>query len=359
MDDTSQDQRRAYSFWLRTGLRPVARLPDGIELKFNPYHDPRNGRFTFAPGGPTMSGGYVRRLAAKPGKSVPPLSGDVSDQSILGDDPVALLSEANQTRPPVRRGTTPGRGNIERFYDPMTLERVFPGLSNSPGGALLAVADNLLDIRGPANESQIELIDNWSRQIINQIKSVDPNWRYDRLGPVTSVDGRMNELNDLRFQRAAVFFRAKGDLGPLQVATLRFVQQRTDAMYDQARILLEAGRLTPRLSAREAVGNYIDKEVRRSLRERYNQLGIDSAGKGPVRVNRRENDSSATDATYRRPDARIGTAAFDVTLTRKTLATAQVRGFFNADFRPDRVVIIRPRQLGTDATYVISRPGTK
>ncbi|MBA3880645.1 MAG: hypothetical protein C0500_13130 [Sphingobium sp.] len=47
--------RRAFAHWLRTG-----RLPDGgtaqvIELKFNPYHDPRNGRFTFAPGGLTSS----------------------------------------------------------------------------------------------------------------------------------------------------------------------------------------------------------------------------------------------------------------------------------------------------------------
>jgi len=43
---------RAYSHWLRTGrwLRPYA--ADGRELKFNPYHDPRNGQFTFAPGGP-------------------------------------------------------------------------------------------------------------------------------------------------------------------------------------------------------------------------------------------------------------------------------------------------------------------
>lgn len=43
---------RAYSHRLRTGkwLRPYA--SDGRELKFNPYHDPRNGQFTFAPGGP-------------------------------------------------------------------------------------------------------------------------------------------------------------------------------------------------------------------------------------------------------------------------------------------------------------------
>jgi hypothetical protein len=48
-----------------------------------------------------------------------------------------------------------------------------------------------------------------------------------------------------------------------------------------------------------------------------------------------------------------------VTLTRKTLATAQVRGFFNTDFRPSRVVIIRPRQEGADHAYAIQRPEMK
>lgn len=124
-------------------------------------------------------------------------------------------------------------------------------------------------------------------------------------------------------------------------------------------MLLKAGRLTPRLSNEEALGNYVDREVRQDLRERYNRFGIDSAGAGPVRVNRRENDSSSTDLTYRRPDARVNDVAFDVTLTRKTLGTAQVRGFFNTDFRPSRVIIIRPRQLGADHTYAIPRPEAK
>lgn len=77
------------------------------------------------------------------------------------------------------------------------------------------------------------------------------------------------------------------------------------------------------------------------------------------RFDRRENDSSGTDLTYRRPDARVKDVAFDVTLTRKTLGTAQVRGFFNTDFRPSRVVIIRPRRLGAGHTYVIRRQETK
>lgn len=43
-------ERLAFEIYLRTGRR-IAR-PAPAESKFNPYHDPRNGRFTFAPGGP-------------------------------------------------------------------------------------------------------------------------------------------------------------------------------------------------------------------------------------------------------------------------------------------------------------------
>ncbi|WP_394648755.1 hypothetical protein [uncultured Sphingomonas sp.] len=37
-----------FSHWLRTGRLPRAEGPDGLELKFNPWHDPADGRFTFA-----------------------------------------------------------------------------------------------------------------------------------------------------------------------------------------------------------------------------------------------------------------------------------------------------------------------
>lgn len=78
-----------------------------------------------------------------------------------------------------------------------------------------------------------------------------------------------------------------------------------------------------------------------------------------MRVNRRKNNNPGGDLTYRRPDARVNDVAFDVTLARKTLSTPQLRGFFDAGFRPSRVIIIRPRQLGTDHTYAVPRPETK
>lgn len=248
----------------------------------------------------------------------------------------------------------------------MTLEHSFPGLRSSPGGAIVAVADNLFDLTGPANAMTQEVLQNRARQLIEQIKAIDPGWHYDEIvpidalgNPIQTVQGLNTKVNDLRFQRAVMIARVKGGYEPLQVETLRFVQQRTDDAYDRGLALLKAGRLRRRLSDQEALGNYVDQRVRVTLRERYNQFGIDSAGAGPVRVNRRENDSSGGELTYRLPDARVEDVAFDVTPTRKTIKTAQVRGFFDADFRPSRVIIIRPRQIGADHAYAIPRPETK
>jgi hypothetical protein len=47
--ESTSAERRAFEHYLRTGRRLPSPAP---ERKFNPYHDPRNGRFTFAPGGP-------------------------------------------------------------------------------------------------------------------------------------------------------------------------------------------------------------------------------------------------------------------------------------------------------------------
>jgi len=45
------DDVRAFSYWLRTGRRIANRSPTGVEMKFNPWHDPANGQFTFANSG--------------------------------------------------------------------------------------------------------------------------------------------------------------------------------------------------------------------------------------------------------------------------------------------------------------------
>ncbi len=52
MIETSNNKRaRDFSNWLRTGRLPLVIGPGGLELKYNPWHDPDDGRFTFAKSG--------------------------------------------------------------------------------------------------------------------------------------------------------------------------------------------------------------------------------------------------------------------------------------------------------------------
>lgn len=68
MDISAGDRRRAFSVWLRTGRLPRARNAEDVEFKFNPWHDPENGRFTFAGTG-RYFGRATGRLQATGGDS--------------------------------------------------------------------------------------------------------------------------------------------------------------------------------------------------------------------------------------------------------------------------------------------------
>ena len=329
-------ERRAFRHYLRTGRRLEMSAFEGsraaAEFKFNPYHDPRNGQFTFAPGGP-RSLSYVV----------------ISDRS---GSPARLQFALNGSNSRGGRG-----GNIRAFYDPMTLQQVFPGLRNAPGGAILAVADNLLDVTGPATRLTTALTEQQSKVLIAQIQAIDPAYRFETLGTPSTLEGQINQINELRLARAAALYRIRGETRPLQVETLRFLQRRVDAVYGVGLRHLKAGRLKVTLSPNEALGNFIDRRVRDNLRKMYGRLNISIKKGEQVRVIGRAYDTSGSDRTYRVPDVRVGQIALDMTLARKTLASKQIQGFFNADFKPAAVVIVRPSQLGAGSTYVITRPG--
>ena len=65
--------------------------------------------------------------------------------------------------------------------------------------------------------------------------------------------------------------------------------------------------------------------------------------------------STEEHTSYRLPDARVGNFAFDVSLEAKKPSKDQIRDFFNADFKPIGVVIVRPNQLGSNSSYIICR----
>jgi hypothetical protein len=354
--------RQAYSHWLRTGRWVRAYGPDGRELKFNPYHDPRNGQFTFAPGGPRSLSRII--VSDRQGKrswteGLPRNEAENREQTQSDPAPGGADQPTEQTRVQLagrsRGPSMPRGGNARAFQDPMTLDQAFPGLRTAPGGAIVATIDTFFDFRGPARSLIMSMSEDLSRAVIRDIRSLIPTYRSEG-GVPSTLDGHLNELNRLRFDRAVAYYRVRGDTRPLQVEALRFAQARTDSAYEAGLRLLQLGKLPVRLSREEALGNYIDRRVREELRSRFNVVGIDWAGNGPVRVNKRENDSSPSEQVFRRPDFRIDRVAFDVTLTMKTIRSKQVRGFFSTDFRPTSTVIIRPSQLGENHTYAIRNP---
>jgi hypothetical protein len=196
--------RAAFERYLRTGLRPTGAhdAAGTTEFKFNPYHDPRNGQFTFAPGGPR------------------------SLRSVIVSDRRAM-SGARPGGP----ANGPG-GNSRAFWTPMTLQQVFP-LQSAPRGAPIAPSEGLIDIKGPANELTTALTSNMATTIIAQIRQIDPKYVPSDWMP-TTFQGQMNYLNGLRLDRAAAFYNIRGDAGPLQVETFRFLQRSVDKAYSKA-----------------------------------------------------------------------------------------------------------------------------
>ncbi|AEG49830.1 hypothetical protein Sphch_2169 [Sphingobium chlorophenolicum L-1] len=368
-------ERLAFEDYLRTGRRlsPQA-WKQGIECKFNPYHDPRNGRFTFAPGGPRSLNhivisdrrGLHRSEQQHPGtmvavdamvESAPirPTRVDAIGDDVYGPNETSATIKPAQYRPNPRARM--GGNGGPPLNDPLTLERTFPGLANAPGGSLVALADNILDLTGPTNRLTAGLAEDHVNMLIQQIRTIDSSYRLDSLGFPMTLEGQVNLIRQLRLDRAEVAYRVKGESRPLQVEVLRYVQDRTDKAYEKGIEEFNAGRLKVRLSREEAIGNYVDRAVRHDLKRLYNRMEIVTSREGPIRIIGREYSNYGTDKSYRIPDARVANVAFDVSLTRKTALTPQVQGFFGSDWKPDTVIIVRPSQLGPGNTYAIPRSG--
>ncbi len=78
MQGSSDGTRNGFAIWLRTGRWPDRGTTAAIERKFNPWHDPENGRFTFAGTGRHYGSGGQGRAAgsASPPRRRPPLRVD-------------------------------------------------------------------------------------------------------------------------------------------------------------------------------------------------------------------------------------------------------------------------------------------
>jgi hypothetical protein len=238
-----------------------------------------------------------------------------------------------------------------------TLEDVFPGLKHAVLHAVLAPIDGFLGASEVADEANLEATMGQYRALIKEIKGVDPSFVDEELLPADGIadlsgEARANLINNLRMRLAAAYYRMRGDVGPLQVETLRFLQDSVGAAYQDAVSLYDAGNLQPYLSRNEAIGNYIDREVRSNVKRMFAYNDIPYGPRSDVTINNRDYQSSGD---YRIPDVRLRDVSFDWTLTEKTINTPQISDYFRTESQVRAVIVIRPSQLGRDATYLIPR----
>jgi len=241
------------------------------------------------------------------------------------------------------------------------LLEAFPGLARVPWAKIpVAVADLVFAVGEAAEMTNEPLADKTYHDLLADIKEVDPSAvLLLPSGGVAglSFQGRNDLINSLRMQLADSIYKGRGDARPLQIETLRFLQNAVDDAYVEGVNRFDAGRLTPRLSRGEAIGNFLDRLVRQQLREYFDNYQIRYGPGEDVTINNRNyNTSDETNIIYKIPDARIGNLSFDWTLELKTPSSPQIRGFFSADSQPWGVVIVRPSPLGQNSSYLILRP---
>jgi hypothetical protein len=136
MDFLSDARRRAFSVWLRTGRLPRWARRRAAEVKFNPWHDPDDGRFTFAGTGRyfgrgTSGGRAAGRLEAgmSRGRRTPfggYGGGNSGGAGASGDWPAP---EPDSERPP-QRGNTGSQDRASSGAAPSTTRRARPAIDN-------------------------------------------------------------------------------------------------------------------------------------------------------------------------------------------------------------------------------------
>ncbi len=309
----------------------------------------RGGQWTADGGDGTVAG----ELASNPLTRLPLDDGVLHPED---DRPHLIPVGASEEDEPSRRSNGPPPDEVT------SLEQVFPGLADAPGLAIpLAPVDGFLGLTGLADEANLEATLAVYRRVVADIKAVDPHFADAEILPAGGIAGlswreRNALIDDLLLTRASALYRLRGEVGPLQVETLRFLQKSVDEAYAEGMERYVSGRLKRNLSREEAIGNFIDRVARQRLQLAYRRNGIKFGAGGDVTINNRDYNTSSLENAYTIPDARIGDISFDWTLTEKSISTKQVRGFFAADSNPRGVIIVRPTQGGRNRIYLIPRP---
>jgi hypothetical protein len=230
---------------------------------------------------------------------------------------------------------------------------IFPDLPTAPGKTRIFAVDAVRSNLGiAANELSARRA---ADALISDIRSIDPRYISPNLNDTElfpqTAEGRAAYLDRLQAERAAVRFMVRDEVEPLQVETLRFLQQRADELYPLLKAQYDAGELDG-LSRENAIGTALDETLRAELRRFYISLGLRE--NDLIRVNRREYISRRD---FRRPDARVANVFFDITIEDKSLEGKQIIGFFASEARPTYTIIIRPRRVGR--TFLVTPPRSR
>ena len=179
-------------------------------------------------------------------------------------------------------------------YTPPTsgaLLEVFPGLATAPGDTIVYPREGWRDAVSPdvaANETAARaaaeaLVSRFARlfQAMCPRRSTTPRPFRGR------SKGEWRTSTRFGGRGQPPLFIAHGEVQPLQVETLRFLQQRADAAYEEAVLLYQTDRLKAPLGREQAIGREVDRALDRELRDFYSNLGVSVDGE-LVRVHRGE-----------------------------------------------------------------------
>ena len=160
MPEARKDSRGDFSLWLRTGQRYRSRaVADEVEYKFNPWHDPANGRFTFAGTGQHHGTRGLNEASAPRGH-----------RSGLGQVPQSSIARKDRSRV-VRTpdgGKTIGVPGSRGSAPPNALTEFVGGVGEGLYGAVEGTAQSVRDV---LTTNPITTVRNTGRAIAGAIDS--------------------------------------------------------------------------------------------------------------------------------------------------------------------------------------------
>lgn len=145
MQHLAVGKRSSFELWLRTGHRSYPDIAKPLECKFNPWHDPDDGRFTFAGSGRHYGGSAgsdsqraarsARRKAGPLRVDVPGLPPDRSARGFGGGGGAGSWPPHSRTtqRQPGLPGPSPSRPAVARQN---SVQRELSGLEGQARGTL-------------------------------------------------------------------------------------------------------------------------------------------------------------------------------------------------------------------------------